>query len=85
MPISSDVTRRSITPAMCLQRLPGGGLGYLFGLQAVFYVLAAMALAAPRRILDGTGRVNVGLGVVMTAQGIGAASSPALRCCCGSD
>jgi MFS family permease len=30
------------------------------------------------RILDGTGRVNVGLGVVMTAQGIGAASSPAL-------
>jgi predicted MFS family arabinose efflux permease len=97
----------------------GGGLGYLFGLQAVFYVLAAMALAsviavlaiAPRdidnkaarglsekagavqsslgvlftckpligltaRILDGTGRVNVGLGVVMTAQCIGARLEP---------
>ena len=30
------------------------------------------------RILNGTGRVNVGLGAVMTAQGVGAALSPAL-------
>jgi MFS family permease len=30
------------------------------------------------RILAGTGRVNVGLGAVMTMQGVGAASSPAL-------
>jgi MFS family permease len=30
------------------------------------------------RILDGTGRVNVGQGAVMTVQGIGAALSPAL-------
>jgi hypothetical protein len=30
------------------------------------------------RMLDGTGRVNVGQGAVMTAQGIGAALSPAL-------
>jgi MFS family permease len=30
------------------------------------------------RILNGTGRVNVGQGAVMTAQNIGAALSPAL-------
>jgi MFS family permease len=30
------------------------------------------------RILDGTGRVNVGQGAVMTVQGVGAALSPAL-------
>ncbi len=30
------------------------------------------------RILDGTGRVNAGLGAVMTMQGIGAALSPAI-------
>lgn len=42
------------------------------GLQSV----AVPGLVA--RILDGTGRVNVGQGAVMTAQGIGAALSPAL-------
>jgi MFS family permease len=30
------------------------------------------------RILNGTGRVNVGQGAVMTAQGIGASLSPAI-------
>jgi MFS family permease len=30
------------------------------------------------RLLQGTGRVNVGQGVVMTVQGLGAALSPAL-------
>ncbi len=42
------------------------------GLQSV----AVPGLVA--RILDGTGRINVGQGAVMTAQGIGAALSPAL-------
>jgi MFS family permease len=42
------------------------------GLQSV----AVPGLVA--RMLDGTGRVNVGQGAVMTAQGIGAALSPAL-------
>lgn len=42
------------------------------GLQSV----AVPALVA--RILDGTGRVNAGLGIVMTAQGVGASLSPAL-------
>jgi len=30
------------------------------------------------RVLNGTGRINVGQGAVMTAQGIGASLSPAL-------
>jgi MFS family permease len=42
------------------------------GLQSV----AVPALVA--RILNGTGRINVGQGAVMTAQGIGASLSPAL-------
>jgi MFS family permease len=42
------------------------------GLQSV----AVPGLVA--RLLNGTGRVNVGLGAVMTAQGVGAALSPAL-------
>jgi len=42
------------------------------GLQSV----AVPGLVA--RILDGTGRINVGQGALMTAQGIGAALSPAL-------
>lgn len=42
------------------------------GLQSV----AVPALVA--RILNGTGRVNVGLGAIMTVQGIGASLSPAL-------
>ncbi|MGB7254216.1 MAG: MFS transporter, partial [Xanthobacteraceae bacterium] len=42
------------------------------GLQSV----AVPALVA--RILNGTGRINVGQGAVMTAQGIGASLSPAI-------
>ena len=42
------------------------------GLQSV----AVPALVA--RILNGTGRVNVGQGAVMTAQGVGASVSPAI-------
>jgi len=30
------------------------------------------------RVLNGTGRVNVGQGAIMTAQGVGAALSPAI-------
>jgi MFS family permease len=51
-----------------VQMLDGVGAG----LQSV----AVPSLVA--RILSGTGRVNVGQGAVMTAQGIGAALSPAL-------
>jgi MFS family permease len=51
-----------------VQALDGVGAG----LQSV----AVPALVV--RLLQGTGRVNVGQGVVMTVQGIGAALSPAL-------
>ena len=51
-----------------VQMLDGVGAG----LQSV----AVPALVA--RMLDGTGRVNVGQGAVMTVQGLGAALSPAL-------
>lgn len=48
----------------------------LDGIGAGLQSVAVPGLVA--RLLDGTGRVNVGLGAVMTAQGIGAALSPAL-------
>jgi MFS family permease len=48
----------------------------LDGIGAGLQSVAVPGLVA--RILDGTGRVNVGQGAVMTAQGIGAALSPAL-------
>ena len=51
-----------------VQALDGVGAG----LQSV----AVLGLVA--RILDGTGRVNVGQGAVMTVQGIGASLSPAI-------
>jgi MFS family permease len=51
-----------------VQTLDGIGTG----LQSV----AVPALVA--RILNGTGRINVGQGAVMTAQGIGASLSPAI-------
>ncbi len=51
-----------------MQILDGVGAG----LQSV----AVPALVA--RILNGTGRVNVGLGAIMTVKGIGASLSPAL-------
>jgi len=48
----------------------------LDGIGAGLQSVAVPALVA--RILNGTGRVNVGQGAVMTAQGIGASLSPAL-------
>jgi hypothetical protein len=48
----------------------------LDGIGAGLQSVAVPGLVA--RILDGTGRVNVGQGALMTAQGIGAAISPAL-------
>ena len=48
----------------------------LDGIGAGLQSVAVPGLVA--RILNGTGRVNVGQGAVMTAQGIGAALSPAL-------
>ena len=54
----------------------------IFPVQALDGVGAGLlSVAVPglvSRILDGTGRINVGQGAVMTAQGIGASLSPAL-------
>ncbi|AQS83915.1 MAG: MFS transporter [Acetobacter aceti] len=49
---------------------------FLDGIGAGLQSVAVPGLVA--RLLNGTGRVNVGQGVVMTAQGIGASLSPAL-------
>jgi MFS family permease len=48
----------------------------LDGIGAGLQSVAVPALVA--RILNGTGRINVGQGAVMTAQGVGAALSPAI-------
>ena len=48
----------------------------LDGIGAGLQSVAVPALVA--RILDGTGRVNVGQGAVMTVQGVGASLSPAI-------
>ena len=48
----------------------------LDGIGAGMQSVAVPGLVA--RILNGTGRINLGQGAVMTAQGIGAASSPAI-------
>jgi len=48
----------------------------LDGIGAGLQSVAILGLVA--RILDGTGRVNVGQGAVMTVQGIGASLSPAI-------
>lgn len=48
----------------------------LDGIGAGLQSVAVLGLVA--RILDGTGRVNVGQGAVMTVQGIGASLSPAI-------
>lgn len=49
---------------------------FLDGISAGLQSVAVPGLVA--RLLNGTGRVNVGQGVVMTAQGVGASLSPAL-------
>src|ERR1700688_2370511 len=48
----------------------------LDGIGAGLQIVAVPGLLA--RVLDGTGRVNVGQGAVMTAQGLGASLSPAI-------
>jgi MFS family permease len=48
----------------------------LDGIGAGLQSVAVPSLVA--RILNGTGRINVGLGAVMTAQGLGASLSPAI-------
>jgi len=49
---------------------------FLDGIGAGLQSVAVPGLVA--RILDGTGRINVGQGAIITAQGIGASLSPAL-------
>ena len=49
---------------------------FLDGIGAGLQSVAVPGLVA--RILDGTGRVNVGQGAVLTVQGVGAALSPAI-------
>ena len=49
---------------------------FLDGVGAGLQSVAVPALVA--RILNGTGRINVGQGVVMTVQGVGASLSPAI-------
>ena len=49
---------------------------FLDGIGAGLQSVAVPAMVA--RILNGTGRINVGQGAVMTAQGIGASLSPAI-------
>ncbi|MBO1358668.1 MFS transporter [Acetobacter sacchari] len=49
---------------------------FLDGIGAGLQSVAVPGLVA--RLLSGTGRINVGQGVVMTAQGVGASLSPAL-------
>lgn len=49
---------------------------FLDGIGAGLQSVAVPTLVA--RILNGTGRINVGQGAVMTAQGIGASLSPAI-------
>ena len=68
LPIRGLIASQAIAPwgVWPVQMLDGVGAG----LQSV----AVPGLVA--RILDGTGRVNVGQGAVMTAQNVGAAASP---------
>jgi MFS family permease len=63
---------RNVQIQAILVALAGGASGPGAGQQSV----AVPGLAA--RILNGTGRVNVGQGAVMTMQGLGASLSPAL-------
>jgi len=67
---------RGLVAAHVISRLGVYPVQILDGIGAGLQSVAVPALVA--RILDGTGRVNVGQGAVMTAQGIGAALSPAI-------
>jgi MFS family permease len=67
---------RGLIAAFVISRWGVYPVQILDGIGAGLQSVAVPALVA--RILNGTGRVNVGQGAVMTAQGIGASLSPAL-------
>ncbi|WP_347557866.1 MFS transporter [Robbsia sp. KACC 23696] len=67
---------RGMTGAMFITAWGVWPVQALDGIGAGLQSVAVPALVV--RLLQGTGRVNVGLGVVMTVQGVGAALSPAL-------
>jgi predicted MFS family arabinose efflux permease len=67
---------RGIVAAGCIEEWGVFPVQALDGIGAGLQSVAVPGLVA--RMLDGTGRVNVGQGAVMTAQGIGAALSPAI-------
>jgi MFS family permease len=67
---------RGLIAAFVISRWGVYPVQMLDGIGAGLQSVAVPALVA--RILNGTGRVNVGQGAVMTAQGIGASLSPAI-------
>jgi MFS family permease len=67
---------RGLIAAYCINRWGVYPVQALDGVGAGLQSVAAPVLVA--RMLNGTGRINVGQGAVMTAQGLGAALSPAI-------
>lgn len=67
---------RGVIAAFLIGRWGVYPVQFLDGIGAGLQSVAVPALVA--RILNGTGRINVGQGAVMTAQGIGASLSPAI-------
>ncbi len=67
---------RGLVAAGCIEEWGVFPVQALDGIGAGLQSVAVPGLVA--RLLDGTGRVNVGQGAVMTAQGVGAALSPAI-------
>jgi MFS family permease len=65
---------RGVLAAFLISRWGVYPVQFLDGIGAGLQSVAVPALVA--RILNGTGRINVGQGAVMTAQGIGASLSP---------
>jgi MFS family permease len=67
---------RGVIAAYLMNRWGVYPVQFLDGIGAGLQSVAVPGLVA--RILDGTGRVNVGQGAVMTVQGLGASLSPAI-------
>jgi MFS family permease len=67
---------RGLVAAGCIEEWGVFPVQALDGIGAGLQSVAVPGLVA--RMLDGTGRVNVGQGAVMTVQGVGAALSPAI-------
>jgi len=67
---------RGIVAALFIDQWGIYPVQFLDGIGAGLQSVAVPGLVA--RILDGTGRINVGQGAIITAQGIGASLSPAL-------